>query len=268
MHQFTEETARDYNLRDRTDPYESARAAGEYFRDLHDRFGSWEHSVAAYNMGPNGLAQRLEDGRELPAETQTHVPKFFDALERANTPAAAGVDIAGAAGAGQWQATPLTRDALPAPGQGERYISLDFNSSADGQARGVEIVIPDDASVMERRAAEAYVHETAGFFERHGVDVPIRGVRTTSENGRGVPGRFHTEPFFVQDDGARAVMQRHADEYALILASTLGRIPGATFHAPHTSQDPGASYAGINERDFARDTLIPELESLRRRGIA
>jgi hypothetical protein len=111
MHQFTEATARDYNLRDRTDPYESARAAAEYFRDLHDRFGSWEHAVAAYNLGPNGLERRLAEGRALPEETQQHVPKFFAALEQANTPV--GSRVASSDG------SPETAGLRADPGQGK-----------------------------------------------------------------------------------------------------------------------------------------------------
>lgn len=165
--------------------------------------------------------------------------------------------------AGGWAVTSKTRDELGSSKLGARHVSLDFND-ADGAPRGVEIVIPNDATPQERKAAQAYVDQTVQWFAKHGVTVPARGVRTAAENGRGTPGRFHTEPFFVSDADALKVMQQDPGGYAAILAGTLGTIPGVTFHAPHKRNDPGATRGDLNERDFARSTIIPELAKLAR----
>jgi hypothetical protein len=165
-------------------------------------------------------------------------------------------------GAYTFKVTEKTRDALPASTPSARQVSLDFNDAASPTAKGVEIVIPNDATEQERAIAKAYVDRTTEWFRSKGIDVPNRGVRTAKENGRGTPGRFHTEPFFVGHADALAAVQSDPDGYAQILASTLGRIEGVTFIAPHKSNDPGAGRGNITERDFAQQVIIPALKKL------
>jgi hypothetical protein len=166
------------------------------------------------------------------------------------------------AGPATFKVTDQTREALPASTPTARQVSLDFNDAASPTARGVEIIIPNDATDEERAIAQAYVDRTTEWFRSKGIDVPNRGVRTAKENGRGTRGRFHTEPFFVGDAEALEAMQSDPQGYAQILASTLGRISGVTFIAPHTAKDPGAGRGNINERDFAKSVIIPELQKL------
>lgn len=166
------------------------------------------------------------------------------------------------AGPSSFRVTDKTRDALPASTPSARQVSLDFNDAASPTARGVEIIIPNDATDEERAIAQAYVDRTTEWFRSKGIDVPNRGVRTAKENGRGTRGRFHTEPFFVGDADALAAMQEDPQGYAQVLASTLGRIAGVTFIAPHKANDPGAGRGNLNERDFARSVIIPELRKL------
>jgi membrane-bound lytic murein transglycosylase D len=69
---------------ERTDAAKSARAAAKYLRGLHDKFGEWPLSFAAYNAG-EGRVRRLLAKRNasdfagiaaaLPAETRMYVPK-------------------------------------------------------------------------------------------------------------------------------------------------------------------------------------------------
>jgi membrane-bound lytic murein transglycosylase D len=94
MWQFMQQPGSSYGLRidrwvdERLDPERSTRAAARYMRDLYDRFGSWELSFAAYNMGYGGLLRaikkynsndywllsHLEAG--LPFETSLYVAKI------------------------------------------------------------------------------------------------------------------------------------------------------------------------------------------------
>lgn len=165
-------------------------------------------------------------------------------------------------GNGRFGVTYRTRDRLPSSSVNARQVSLDFNDTASGKAaRGVTIVIPANASPTERQAAQDYVDQTVDWFASHGLQVPNLGVKTTTGKGTRVS-RFHTEPFFVGDSEAVDIMRRHPEQYARILAGTLGRIEGVTFIAPHKTNDPGASRPGINERDFARQYLLPELWDL------
>ena len=170
--------------------------------------------------------------------------------------------------AGNWGFTSKTRDLLPKSTPDARQVSLDFNAAASKDAKGVEIIIPNDASAIERAAAMDYVNQTKQFFSERGVDVPVRGVRTAKENGRGTPGRFHTEPFFVGHAEARKVMESDPDGYAKVLANTLGRIPNVTFIPPHKTNDPGAASGNFNERDFAKNAIIPALERLSRGDLS
>lgn len=163
---------------------------------------------------------------------------------------------------GKFGFTYKTRDLLPASTANARQISLDFNAAANKNAKGIEIIIPNNASDIERALALDYVNKTKDFFASKGVDVPVRGVRTAAENKRGSANRFHTEPFFVNDAASRAAIESDPDGYAQVLADTIGKIPGAMFIPPHKSNDPGASANGINERDFAKSVLIPALERL------
>jgi hypothetical protein len=164
--------------------------------------------------------------------------------------------------------TSKTRDQMPRSTADARQVSLDFNAAASKDAKGVEIIIPNDASAIERAAAMDYVNKTQQYFAERGVNVPVRGVRTAKENGRGTPGRFHTEPFFVGHAEARKVMESDPDGYAKVLADTLGRIPNVTFIAPHKTNDPGASDGNFNERDFAKGSIIPALERLSRGDLS
>jgi membrane-bound lytic murein transglycosylase D len=70
--QFIEETGRRYGLEineavdERNDPMKSTHAALDYLSDLHDQFGSWYLSAAAYNTGEGRVARimREETGSE------------------------------------------------------------------------------------------------------------------------------------------------------------------------------------------------------------
>lgn len=166
-------------------------------------------------------------------------------------------------GDGSWQVTPQTRDQIKTSSRaGQRQISLDFNSGV-ATSRGVEIVIPYDATPEERAAAQAYVDKTVAWYQSKGIEVPKGRVLTKTGKGDKVS-RFHTEPFYVQDADAMAAVQNDPDGYAAILEDTLGRLTGATFIAPHKTKDGGAQNDTINERDFARSYVIPALQ--RRKG--
>lgn len=102
--QFIPETGRRYGLRidslvdERRDPIKSTHAASQYLKDLHEMFGDWELSLAAYNSGEYRVARILaknkdvedfwdmRDGGLLPSETSAYVPKFLAAVQIAKAP--------------------------------------------------------------------------------------------------------------------------------------------------------------------------------------
>ncbi|MDQ1336684.1 MAG: hypothetical protein QG552_3634 [Thermodesulfobacteriota bacterium] len=84
--QFIPSTGRKYGLTidnwkdERRNIFRSTEAATKYFKDLHEKFGSWTMAAAAYNMGENGLmAEVLEQQTDnyyllyLPIETQCYL---------------------------------------------------------------------------------------------------------------------------------------------------------------------------------------------------
>ncbi|MFH1690177.1 MAG: transglycosylase SLT domain-containing protein [Candidatus Eisenbacteria bacterium] len=91
MWQFISSRARMYGLRvdwwidERRDPEKATRAACTYLKELYERFGTWELSLAGYNSGEG----RVERARrkspscpdywclDLPRETENFVPKFM-----------------------------------------------------------------------------------------------------------------------------------------------------------------------------------------------
>ena len=157
-----------------------------------------------------------------------------------------------------------TRDQIPGFKSipGNRYISGDFNA-ASSDAQGFEIIIPSDSTAEERNAAEEYVLALDSFFQSHGIPRPNRGVKVSGKGQRGVKGVIHTEPFFAKDTEARRVIEENAEEYALIMKTTLGAIPGANFIPPHKSTDGGAETPdGVNERDFFTGVILPNLRKV------
>ncbi len=108
--QFMPDAARSYGLTvdrwvdERLDPERSTQAALRYLSDLYRRFGSWELSMAAYNMGYGGLSRsvrkystnsfwelsRYEAG--IPWETTLYVPKILATAVLMNNRRAFGID--------------------------------------------------------------------------------------------------------------------------------------------------------------------------------
>ncbi|RYZ08177.1 MAG: hypothetical protein EOO73_08935 [Myxococcales bacterium] len=94
--QFIPDAARAYHLRiiegvvdERHSPQKSTEAAIQYFSDMYAKFGEWDLVFSAYNVGPFGLAARIElvevegekvgfwelvDAGVLPGETADYAP--------------------------------------------------------------------------------------------------------------------------------------------------------------------------------------------------
>ena len=95
LFQLMPETAKSLGLQiflpdERTNPEKSARAAAQYLRRLHGRFGDWPLALAAYNAGEGRVSRTLtkqnaktfaEIAENLPAETRMYVPKVLATIE-------------------------------------------------------------------------------------------------------------------------------------------------------------------------------------------
>lgn len=173
---------------------------------------------------------------------------------------------------GQFKVFAGDREEYGAMKDGERRVSLDFNSAPDIQGGFYAmVVVPDDATGEELQAARGYVQGMKQLMAEYGYDdygiYGDDGLATRSENGRGKPGTFHTEPFFAEDPRAVELLgnPEFMAAYAELVKDTLGEIPGAVLMAPHTEQDGGATVTladgrTLTEREFALTELIPLLD--------
>ncbi|MGO9138384.1 MAG: transglycosylase SLT domain-containing protein [Syntrophales bacterium] len=97
--QFMEATGKKYGLKidsdvdERRNFFFSTRAAINYLKKLHDKFGSWTLAAAAYNMGEEGLKTEmlLQNTSDyyylyLPVETQQYILRAISAKEILSNP--------------------------------------------------------------------------------------------------------------------------------------------------------------------------------------
>ena len=145
---------------------------------------------------------------------------------------------------------------------GNRIISLDSNSASGraGEILRPMIVIPNNATAAERRAAQASVNAVAQWLSQNnpGDGRATTGiVKTTAQNGRGIGGFFHTEFHSVNDTDAVRMIRERPQEYARLLAGTLGGIAGANFIVPHGNRgDTGAvAVGGTTEVSIAQGVV-------------
>ena len=124
-------------------------------------------------------------------------------------------------------------------------ISLDYNSSQGGT--GTEVIIPNNASTEVRDAANNFNALVVEFARSKGYDgYKNRGVKTRSENKRGVPNTIHVEPFFRQDSKMEKLIKDNMDEFSLLYTEAFGNLP-ARMISPHGKfnskgiQDKGAT---------------------------
>jgi hypothetical protein len=143
---------------------------------------------------------------------------------------------------GEFYISPQTR-AQYAPTGGMMNVSMDFNAAPSGSARGTEVIIPDNASPAVRAAAEQYNAGVAAFALQNGIaDYPVRGVRTRSDNGRGVANTIHAEPFFNSDADMQMAIRNDPAAFAEIYRTAFGALPNTRLIAPHgVGADRGAA---------------------------
>ena len=141
---------------------------------------------------------------------------------------------------------------------GGATILLDSNK-ADGVAvTSPLVVIPDNATPEQEKAAWAYANGVAAMQLNLGRELKPRVVKR-SQNGRGRSNAFHTEGFAVTDKAFISWLKTPAGrkEYMQLLDSTLGALPNSMITLPHGPTktgaiDKGAESDGVNEVDLAR----------------
>ncbi|MDA3843452.1 MAG: LysM peptidoglycan-binding domain-containing protein [Candidatus Kapabacteria bacterium] len=109
--QFIRSTGEVYGLNDnnslwvdeRRDPEKATRAALRHLRDLHEYFGDWYLSLAAYNYGRGGVIRAMRRSKtenpsywdirtHLPRETRNYVPLFVATASISINPEEYGID--------------------------------------------------------------------------------------------------------------------------------------------------------------------------------
>jgi membrane-bound lytic murein transglycosylase D len=110
MWQFIPGTGKVFGLKQngwfdgRRDIIDSTRAAYDFLTQLHDRFGSWELALAAYNAGPGAVQRAINRNAaeglpvdfwslRLPSETMSYVPRFIAMAQIINDPESQGLTL-------------------------------------------------------------------------------------------------------------------------------------------------------------------------------
>ena len=132
-------------------------------------------------------------------------------------------------------------------------ISLDFNSFKG--AKGTEVIIPDSASDEVRAAAENFNNLVVEFAAKHGYsNYKNRGVKTRSQNKRGVRNTIHVEPFFTQDAKMEQIISENMDEFAGLYKDAFSGL-SARMVAPHGV----TNKKGVQDRGAVSKTFGDEL---------
>ncbi len=144
--------------------------------------------------------------------------------------------------------------AVNRPSDSVMNISLDFNAAANPGARGTEVIVPDNAPPEVRKAAARFNQMVVAFAAKHGIKQPNRGVKTRSQNGRGVRNTVHVEPFFNGNIALQKAIDANFDEFASIYNTAFGGLDGVRIIPPHgVGKDRGASSAVFgNETSYGR----------------
>jgi membrane-bound lytic murein transglycosylase D len=94
----------DFWVDERSDTEKSTRAAAQYLKYLHGRFGDWNLALAAYNAGEGNVTKamkragtndfwKLAERGALPRETRNYVPRIHAAILMAREPAKYGIEV-------------------------------------------------------------------------------------------------------------------------------------------------------------------------------
>lgn len=146
-------------------------------------------------------------------------------------------------------------------------VSMDFNAAPGGGARGTEVIIPDNASPQVRAAAHDYNNRVAAFAAKHGYsNYRVRGVRTRSENGRGVRNTIHTEPFFNDDLRMQRIVQENPAEFAAIYQESFGDLDARLIPPHGVGRDRGASSPVFGDETSFGELMADNLISGRSDG--
>jgi len=157
-------------------------------------------------------------------------------------------------------ATPTAAERRSIRASGGIVVNLDTNWAKGDRPTQPMVVIPDDATPEQRKAAEAYAARVSQLYnEQFGTNLTPKVV-TRSQNGRSRNDTIHTEPFSVNDTKAVEFFTSDAGRqaHAEIVRQTLGQIPGVAFSLPHDPTrrgDKGAVGPGGSEVDLARPLL-------------
>lgn len=167
--QLMPQTARRYglavngNFDERRNLYLSTPAALAYLKDLHDQFGSWSLSLAAYNMGEEGLeAEILEQGITdyyrlyLPLETQRFIFRILAIKRIVEAPQKYGLAL------------------LPA----DYYAPLTFSAIQINAFADLPLRLIADAAGTDFKAIKDFNPELRGHYLAAGtrsVNIPIDG---------------------------------------------------------------------------------------------
>ena len=135
-------------------------------------------------------------------------------------------------------------------------VSLDFNGVSGNKDVGVMIVVPEewseDTHPKEWAICMEYCVRCADFMRKYSKDSMTAIVNSNPVRNHGKIKKFvHTEPFNnLNPEGAIAII-KNADEYAKVLAETLGKLPNAVFLPPHEQNGNQGTSVMVGDEEFS-----------------
>lgn len=217
--QFIPETGKRYGLRidsmvdERRDPIKSTEAAAQYLKDLHEMFGDWELSLAAYNSGEYRVARIIADTGApdfwsmrargyLPSETSQYVPRFLAAVRIAKAPEDYGFATPAGTAPFHFETVNVDRQLSLATAAGLCGVSTSELAELNPALRrgitpsGYALRVPTGAAEPLRTALANYVE-------------PVRMARRVARAGRGTSrGAVYAKAGRSRQIAARAVAAR------------------------------------------------------------
>ena len=151
-------------------------------------------------------------------------------------------------------------------------LSMDFNASAKGTAKGVEVIVPDwvyeaGPGNIYFDAAQNYVNSVIKFandkgyggYKARGNSYENNGVRSTTMNKNGLKNVIHIEPFFSEDTKMVNIINENKEEFFDLYYNAFKDLP-TTIIPPHGNlNDQGVAKPGAvndilgSELSFGRE---------------
>ena len=222
--QFIPATGRDYGLKqnwwvdNRRNVVSATNAALDYLQKLHDRFGTWELALAAYNWGEGSVTRAIENNQKkggdgdylslrMPNETKQYVPRLIAVKNLIQHPQDFGADLGVLPNSPYFAQIKLTQHidvalaAKLADTSLEEFTSLNphYNRPVIAAQGPTTLLLPVDKAEAFAERLENYTKPLVSWKTIYGK----RGERLSS-----IAGKHHISPSRLQQINSLSLNKR------------------------------------------------------------